>query len=298
MNKFFEMIFPMVANYRINEALRKKLAAFDESGGQQENHGILSNIENSDKISTQILKEQYDNTLRTKDKLEDKAKANIISITISITLIMGASNVLQVVAEKYSQAFLSWSGFTLFICAVIYMFFGGILAIKVLISENEVYVIGLKNFASDESTLREAYDISIAQNITKNQIRNNYIYTSYECIRNALMCLFFVLVLSALPLEMHASNADTDFFKYSQSQCDYTFMFSSDAITNLNDDSVYDVENAIIQALNKNPEVINEPAIGIIDSSHNLYIKFIVHERDVDVLLVEPYIIPQEVVSQ
>lgn len=33
-------------------------------------------------------------------------------------------------------------------------------------------------------------------------------------------------------------------------------------------------------------------------SSHSLFIKFNVHERELDVLLAEPYIIPQAVVSQ
>ena len=43
-----------------------------------------------------MLKEQYDETFNTKEKIEDKAKTNIIGISISITLIMGASGVLSI----------------------------------------------------------------------------------------------------------------------------------------------------------------------------------------------------------
>ena len=139
--------------------------------------------------------------MRVKDKLEDKAKTNVMSVSISITLIMGASNFLSVVNKKFCQnPFISWLNFVLFIISVSYMLIAGIFVVRMLISENKKYVIALDKIVGDDNALKEEYSIRIAQNQYANIIRNNYVFTSYECIRNALLCLFISLIFVAIPL--------------------------------------------------------------------------------------------------
>ncbi|WP_048152645.1 hypothetical protein [Methanolacinia paynteri] len=186
--QIFDAAFPFIDNYLKNKKLSKKYP-----------QSILDGIENSDAIGIDTLKGQYADTMHTKDKLEDKAKISIIGITIAITLITGASGILMVLYEKYPCSIFSWIGFFLYIGAEIYLISGGILAIKVLFDENKISIIELSSYAAGESTLRDDYDKCISNNRIQNLIRNNSIYTSYECIRNALICIFIVFFITAIP---------------------------------------------------------------------------------------------------
>jgi len=96
MSKVFDAIFPFVANWKVNKKLRERLS-------NQELQGILSDNENAAAISTDVLKDLYSDTMRMKDKLEDKAKINVVGITITSTLIMGATGILTTIYEKVSS---------------------------------------------------------------------------------------------------------------------------------------------------------------------------------------------------
>ena len=84
--------FPLYDNWKVNKKLREKL---------ENEEGILPYIENADKVTVKHLEKEYENTIYTKDKLEDKAKTNVAGITIAVTLIMGASGLLDTVIKKY-----------------------------------------------------------------------------------------------------------------------------------------------------------------------------------------------------
>ena len=60
-----DAVFPLYDNWRVNKKLREKL---------KNEEGILPYIENADRVTTEQLKEEYDNAIWTKDKLEDKDK--------------------------------------------------------------------------------------------------------------------------------------------------------------------------------------------------------------------------------
>lgn len=292
MNKIFDALFPMFSNCRDNKVLRNKLSGINEQDGRHEIQGRLPFIENSDRITTEVLREQYNDTLMVKERLESKAKENIVGVTISITLILGAADILNTIAEKFSQGSLLWISFILFAFSVAYMLIGGILAIGVLISENKIYVVDLGDYTSSDNDLRSAYDINTQYNIAQNLIRNNYIFTSYECIRNALICLFIILLLSTFPLGAHEADSNNTYIARRESSQGYTFMFSPETISFLDDNSILtDVEDSILFALSSNEPIASE-AVGIIDETQSVYIKFVAHDKIIDVLLVEPYITP------
>jgi hypothetical protein len=164
MGKIFNAVFPMIESYKANKLLYKKLNPKNETGEYTEPIGILDNVDNADGISLESLKELYSETLKGKDKLEDKAKANIIGVTISISLIMGASAVLSTLNEKFPFSFFSWILFTLFVLTVAYMLVAGLLVIRLLIGENEIYVVKLNSLASGEAEIRKDYDKCISLN--------------------------------------------------------------------------------------------------------------------------------------
>lgn len=285
MSKTVDVIFPMYANHRDNKVLRKKLNA----GEDNDPESLLCHIENAEAINTDVLKQQYDDTFRMKDKLEDKAKINVIGITIAITLIMGASGVLNTISEKFPIPVLQWLTFVLLAVAVIYLLIAGIIVVKVLIDENIVYTVSLNSFASNVATLRSDYDKCIVQNRTQNLIRNNSVYSSYECIRNALVCLFIILLFSTIPIEFQQNSTDK-----SNEHEQYSFTFSSETVSYLRNHDVRSVvEDAILNVVeNDNISRNSDDAIGIIDDNNNLFIKFKFSEETITVMMIEPYSVP------
>jgi hypothetical protein len=290
MGKIFDAVFPMMANRKANMILRKKMSPQNEAGEYIEPTGVLVYVENSDKLSSEILKEQYEYSFKTKDKLEDKAKTNIIGITISITLIIGASGMLSSISEKFQIPFIAWLSFLLFMVSVAYMLLAGLLVIRVLTNENEAYIVKLTSLANGEEILRDDYDKCIAQNQMKNTIRNNYVFTSYACIRNALVCLFVIFLFVTIPFKS-PSEETSGVLSYSSQA--YSFMFTSSAIDYITEYDVRNVvESAVINVIEKSEQSTHIGTCGIIDVNSNLFIKYEVSENYIRILLIEPYITP------
>ena len=269
MGKIFDAIFPMIANYRDNLKVRKKIHPTDDEGNKIEPEGILAHIENSNELDLKVLEDQYGETLRIKEKIEDKAKTNIIGISISITLIMGASGILSVVNDKYQLPILSWITFALMVVSIAYMLTAGILVIRLLTNENEVYVVNLNSLILGEEILRDDYDKCISQNRNKNTIRNNYLFTSYECIRNSLICLFAILLLTAAPLSFQSEEKNDNLLKFSQV---YSFMYSSDAVDYIKKSNVQnDVENSILNVIGKSETNDMPQTFGIVAEHSKMF---------------------------
>lgn len=290
MIKIFNIIFPFYENWKAKKTIQTKMFPRNEQGEETMPTGILEDIENSDKISTEKLKELYDNTFKTKDKLEDKAKTNIIGITISISLIIGASGLLSSINTKFENSFIALFAIVLLIASVTYMIFAGLLVIHVLIDENETYNVNLSSIADGKELLRDDYDKCIAQNRRKNNIRNNYVFTSYACIRNSLACLFVILLFIAIPDSL-SNNCQSDDIKVHSSQT-YVFSFTSSTIDYLKENDVRDiVERAVISAMEKTQSDEGDGTFGIIDVSNMLFIKYEVSGKNVKILLLESYAI-------
>lgn len=157
MNKVFALAFPMFENYRANSKIRQKIFLAGDNGAITEQEKVLRDIEalNDDKLDK--IEELYDETFKAKEKIEDKAKTNIIGISISITLIMGASGMLSTLNNKYPVSVLQWTAFVLMLAAIIYMLSAGILVVKILTNENEVYKVELKSVGLGGDVLEKDY---------------------------------------------------------------------------------------------------------------------------------------------
>lgn len=288
MNKVIDLVFPMISNCQANANLREKIHPKDENGQDIEPESILSYIENSDQINLDILKDRYDETFKTKEKIEDKAKTNIIGISISITLIMGASGILSVLNNKYLSPAVSWVAFVLIVVSIIYMLTAGILIIRLLTNENEVYMVTLSELASGGEILRDQYGKRISQNQNRNVIRNNYLFTSYECIRNSLVCLFVILILTTIPIDLKSDDISDNALYQSET---YSIMYTSSAVDYIQKhDAQSIVERSIFEAVERIEKNNNAQALGIIDEKNHLFIKFRVIDDTIEILLIEPYI--------
>lgn len=288
MNKVIDLVFPMISNCQANAKLRKKIHPKDENGQDIEPESILSYIENSDLINLDILKGWYDETFKAKEKIEDKAKTNIIGISISITLIMGASGILSVLNNKYLSPAVSWVAFVLIVVSIIYMLTAGILIIRLLTNENEIYMVTLSELALGGEILRDQYGKRISQNQNKNVIRNNYLFTSYECIRNSLVCLFVILILTTIPINLKSEDISDNALYQSET---YSILYTSSVVDYIQKhDAQSIVERSIFEAVERIEKNNNAQALGIIDEKNHLFIKFRVIDDSIEILLIEPYI--------
>jgi hypothetical protein len=274
LDKLIYLICPFVENYIKNKAVRDKRDEFTNE---------ISEIKNSDAISMDVIRQKYSDTILAKDKLEDKAKSNIIAVTISITLILSASSLLNNFYIKFPSIY--WISFILFITALIYMIIAGILSIKILMNENIVYTIPLKTYALCDVDLREEYDTCTVANVNQNLIRNNGVNTSYQCIRNALICLFAIVVMVVFPFTAKQNAQALSV----QSSNGYSIFYSSDAVNYIaqNNDQMV-VEAMVIDAVNKG-EINSSKPVRIINGSDKLFVKANIENKIITVFLVEGY---------
>lgn len=184
--KIFQKIFPFVANVQDNNKIKTKLNLLSSVKTD------LEYMKEYNALSIDQLKDFYNDTFEIKNKLEDKAKINIVGLTISISLILGLSNLITKINESFGMNWITIIVIILSFFSFGYMVAAGILSMAVLVKENSVYKIWPEDLLSGEEKLKEVYALNTEMNINKNIIRNNYIYTSYECIINSLICLSII----------------------------------------------------------------------------------------------------------
>lgn len=269
----FNFIFPYIDNYKKNKKLK------------QDKSDNFSYIENSENIGKDNFEKIYNESLSDKSKLEDKAKTNVIGITITITLILSVSNILDKISVKYHSEIITWISFFFVLFSITYMVIAGILAIKVLVNENVAYRINLNNLSeANERSLIDNYKDCISKNRKQNLVRNNIIYTSYECIRNSIICLLIVFIMLSLPINTKTANT-YDHVKNN------SFMYSELAFKSFEDSNIqiYNIENSVCTYLEEHSDdVIENKFYGIYDGESSAFIKFQIINDNVNIILIEP----------
>ncbi len=185
-------IIPIIDIAKKNKILREK-------------NRTVSNIEipeNIEEIDIKYLEDDYKATLDVKNRFEDKAKTIIAALTIAITLILNLSKIIDTVANKIPIPYFNYCIFIVAILSISYMLMAGIMSIQVLIKENLLYSISFEKRTDKKSI----YQLT-QQNINQNLIRNNIIYTAYLSIRNSVICLLIIFVLSIYPFQISDNSS-------------------------------------------------------------------------------------------
>lgn len=194
MNSLLNKIFPGIENKKINNKLKNKTCNLDNE--------IALIIETYDQKQLYCSKKEdiiisYNNTIDIKNILEDKAKTNLTSFSIVITLMLGLSTIFienynNIISFKFYSAI-----FIVSTISILYFVLATVSLINMLNNENTIYTPNLIEINNEEELIKE-YISSIVYNRNNNIIRNNIIYTSYEYIRNGIICLFFIFILIIL----------------------------------------------------------------------------------------------------
>lgn len=207
-------VFPSVSMRKANKQLKEKI----NCGESQSNRAFMDNF---DQIPIESFRQRYAETFEVKNKFEDKAKTNVIGITIAITIIMGSSDLTDSLISKYSCITMHWISFIILLAAILYLLVSGIDAIKVLFNENTMSTVNLSNLATNDVDTKEKYDDCTNRNISQNIIRNNIVYSSYICIRNALICVLVLFILVSIPFTT-AKSKDNTTMDLSESSISYS----------------------------------------------------------------------------
>ena len=263
MLRIIEAIIPSIANYQSNKKVKEKIKAQINLNCPSENIDLNT-------IALDDLQQLYNDNKDLKNKLEDKAKTNIIGVTIAVTLILGAYSLIQNITAKHHLSFFFWIAFSLFVLSVIYMLAAGIHSIHVLTAENEFY---FPNVGLSDNDRKKDLDKIIGLNNAKNTIRNNYIFTAYECIRNSLFCLFAVMVIAIIPAPP----------KTISTMSQGTFFFSESAMESISTE----VDKQVVEDyINKN---LQDGQYSVIDKNNQLFLKYTIKDNQIIVHLIEPY---------
>ena len=187
-------LFPFIDNQRTNTVIKEKINCI--TNGKL----TLDYMNGYERLSIEQLKDFYNDTFEIKNSFEDKAKINVVGLTISISLILGLSDLITRI-EYYGMVWLNIIVVILSIFAIGYMAIASILSISVLIKENVVNKVYPEDLLLKEEDLKKEYAKNTEINVNRNIIRNNYIYTSYECITNSLIILaiiFFIISICVI----------------------------------------------------------------------------------------------------
>lgn len=261
-NTILEQILPSLYARKANKELKNKINGTD---GQSN----IAYMDYSDKISLDVFKQKYAETFDVKNKFEDKAKTNVIGITIAITVIMGASGLTLSISNKFTSDVLQWVSFTVLLLAIIYLLLSGIRAIKVLFQENVMSTIELSDISSDDKEMKEKYDACINQNINRNIIRNNIVFSSYICIRNALICMVVLFCLVAIPFSSTQTNSSNDSALNNKSSISY-----NSAIIIPEDISIVDINESVFQDKTARNSIENGKTYSFVNIDKKFYVQY------------------------
>lgn len=265
MNKFLQSIigqvFPSISMRKANKQLKEKI----KSTESQSNRAFMDNF---DEIPIESFRQKYTEAFEVKNKFEDKAKTNVIGITIAITVIMGASGLTGSLISKYPSYILHWVSFAILLAAIFYLLVSGIDAIRVLFDENAMSTVDLPDLAADDVDTKEKYDDCTHRNVNRNIIRNNIVYSSYICIRNALICMMVLFVLVSIPLTT-AKSKDSKIVVSSGSSISY-----SSTIIIPDEIDVTDINNCVTQDREDRVSIDDGTIYSFVNINKNYYVQY------------------------
>ena len=280
MNKLIEILFPSLYLWISNRKVNKKIKSSDHESMKK---SFLPDVSSQDDVSIKTLNELYEKEFVRKEKQEDKAKTHVVAVTISVTLIMGAYSLIDNIGKKYLSMEIQMATAVIFILAVIYMFFASMHALSMIMDKNLIYVVDQS--LKDSAAIQNNFIESICRNRAMNIIRSNCISASYVCIRNALVCLFMVMIVAIVPVKA----GDRGSMGSESALLTREFMYSRNCINMVDIEvpSSY-IEGIINDSINSGLDA-SKP-VSILDTQEKLLIKFSYDGSIVNVYLVERYI--------
>ncbi|MCZ0871255.1 hypothetical protein [Peribacillus sp. AS_2] len=206
--RLIDWFFPLILMVKANKKLNKDIETLKLEVSNDDNY--LSDYMNAFKnIKKEEALKLFDKVLTHRKTIEDKAKSNILIVTVSVTVILGLSNYFFGIKDKLNSNSVLLILGILFSFCLIYLTIGAILSIASLnagelketydLSETDYEYLGLLN-DDDEKEKETIFFLSFYSELnTKINLKiNNYVSSTYSFLRNSLITLCIIGVVSCI----------------------------------------------------------------------------------------------------
>lgn len=260
-------IFPFWGNYKANKKIMTKISAIYETDIENINLSNLNCAGDLSRVPLKIAEKTYNETLDRKKTIEDKAKINVLGVTIFTSLVTALSTSIIKIYSVIENNVIRYIVFIIVVAAIIYMLYGGILALEVLMNKNKIYLLNEDEQILNKRLRKKIYGRNIDLNGYSNLIRTNYITSSYQCIRNGLYILLVIFSLELFPTLNYNNNKQEEKFQKLNNQIvelKYKLQDSRSQLVSRSKE-IEDIKKSIYKLqeendlLNKSPEKSNEP---------------------------------------
>jgi hypothetical protein len=210
---FLSFLYPVMKLQKTNEVLDKKI---DELRNGSKTFSYMAGYQD---LTLSDAEGFLNKTFDVRKAIEDKAKTNILGVTISVSLIIGLSQLFNNQSLSFGSSFLRLLTVLLGFYALSSMFLATYLSVRILGGLNEVYDLYPpdKTLATDALKL-EAIASNAELNMNYNIKRNNYLFLSYRHIINSLVGLSVLFLIVVVPDYSNNTNIPLEKLKKEQAQ--------------------------------------------------------------------------------
>lgn len=200
LKKIIYWIFPYFEMRHANKKITRKVKELKGNLDNDESY-LSPYMKSFVGIPVKEAEKIFNSIISNRKSLEEKAKINVLIVTIAVTVILGLTSFLFTIQEKISDnaLFIIFMAF-LFILSLFYLISGSISSLATLNSgeSKEIYnmspldyqyIAGITDLLEREKEIRYFYSRYAELNMTVNWKINNYISCTYANIRNALVIL-------------------------------------------------------------------------------------------------------------
>lgn len=186
--KILDILFPVVILLKANRKIDTKINHIEQ--GKLD----LEYMYGYQVLTVKDAEGYLTKTFDARKTIEDKAKINVLGVTISVTLIMGLSQALNNSFPMLNS--LKIFTIILGIYALLSVILATVLSLFILGKYNRVYDLT----PSDKSTNNvQTIALNVELNSLYNVKRNNYLYSSYMFMINFLVSLSILFILLTIP---------------------------------------------------------------------------------------------------
>lgn len=198
-SEIYELLFPLRKLIKAEKLINAKIDKLEK--GEK----LFSYMAGYEALAISEAEVFLTKTFETRKTLEDKAKVNVLGVTISVSFIIGLSQVfhnnfpINLLLRCAAVIFASYS--------LISIILSTILSLMILVSFNKVYdLYPIDKSLASNSEMLDAIAVCAELNMNYNMKRNNYLYSSYGLITNFLISLSILFLLVVLPNNDSTNN--------------------------------------------------------------------------------------------
>jgi hypothetical protein len=185
-----EIILPSIKLAISNKIIKKQIKQIWNTNDAREYYSYryrYTKIEDLEKL--------YSNGLSRKERLEDKGKSTLFTMTVVVTMFSGFISLLYNSSFCFINNIIRIITYSEIGLSIFYILLSAILNLYMLSERNIIYCIDV-DYYNDNciDTKKDKLGCIIDSNDLQNVIRNNYISSSFQCVINAAITILLFIV--------------------------------------------------------------------------------------------------------